>query len=436
MSGGINLIHVDPNIYALGKIFTWFIFFYVFKSIYHPQKFYPLFILYILSILCDIFTPYAYLVVAILLFLTFYWEKRSKIFLLNTILLSSLVRLISQTIANFAIIVFFTNNVSTETMQGSLSLVITANLIQAFISLLFIYLYRRFNIATIWNIEKSLLFSLLIGYLFAVIFIFMQIIQHYQAYSDLTSGIMLFILIQCTFIVIIFLKGNQGQKEAYTRELTKEQLKNLKMYTDQLEHDQIKLRHFEHNYKNTISNLRTIAQEKNYPKMKSSLNTLENYSDSYFDNISMQLFKDLNNVKNPYLKSLLISKLTLINQNNIICHFECRDSIDDILINIFDLVRLLGISFDNAIEATKNQKNGEIQVAIIEEKKQLSFIINNTTTIKTDINEIMEEGFTTKKHHSGLGLVNIQDIKKKYPNLFVQYRNNESWFKLNIVIIK
>lgn len=427
---------VDPNIYILGEIFTWMIFIYVFKSLYHPQKFYPLIILYIISVLADIFTQYDYLIVGILLFLTFYWEKRSKILLLNTILLSSLVRLISETIANFVITTFLINNISSNTIQGSALFVITAVLTQLIISLSFVFAYRRFNLSSVWNIQHSLLFSLLISYLFAVIFIFMQIIQHYQAYSDLISGIMLFILIECTFIVIIFLKSHQGQTESYTRELTKEQLKNLKMYTDQLEHDQIKLQSFEHNYKDTISSLRTIAQERNYPKMKSSLNMLETYSDSYFDNISMQLFKDLNNVKNPYLKSLLISKLTLINQNDISCHFECRDTIDNILINIFDLVRLLGISFDNAIEATKDQENGEIQVAIIEEEKQLSFIINNTTTNKTDINEMMEEGFTTKKHHSGLGLVNIQDIKKKYPNLFVQYRKNESWFNLNIVIIK
>ena len=126
----------------------------------------------------------------------------------------------------------------------------------------------------------------------------------------------------------------------------------------------------------------------------------------------------------------------MIHQNNITCHFECRDTVNDVLINIFDLVRLLGISIDNATEATKNQKNGEIQIAIIEEAAQLSFVINNTTAEQTDISDMMQEGFTTKQHHSGLGMVNVQDIKKKYPNLFVQYRKNNQWFNLSIVIIK
>ena len=431
------MIHLDPNVFLVGRLLTWVLFYYVFKSLYRPQKIYPLIILLALSLLTDMFlTKYDYFIVAILIFIAFNRQKKINHFLINAILLSSLIRLISETFANAAIIIFYNYNISTTSPSGSGLFVFTNFLIKLLISLGFVFLYKRYNVEDNWQIEKSSLFGLLIGYLFAVIYIFMQIIQHYQAYSDLISGIMLFILIQCIFIVIIFLKGNQTQKETYTRELTKEQLKNLKMYTDQLEHDQIKLRGFERNYKKTISGLKDIAQNGDYQQMHASLGTLEDYSNSYFDNISMQLFKDLNNVQNPYLKSLFISKLTLINQNNINCRFECRDLVDDALINIFDLVRLLGISFDNAIEATKGQKNGEIQIAIIQEQQQLSFIINNTMTAATDISNMMQEGFTTKKHHSGLGLVNVQDIKKKYPNLFVQYCKNDKWFDLNIVIIK
>jgi len=431
------LIHLDSNVFLVGRLLTWVLFYYVFKSLYRPQKIYPLIILLALSLLTDMFlTKYDYFIVAILIFIAFNRQKKINHFLINAILLSSLIRLISETFANAAIIIFYNYNISTTSPSGSGLFVFTNFLIKLLISLGFVFLYKRYNVEDNWQIEKSSLFGLLIGYLFAVIYIFMQIIQHYQAYSDLISGIMLFILIQCIFIVIIFLKGNQTQKETYTRELTKEQLKNLKMYTDQLEHDQIKLRGFERNYKKTISGLKDIAQNGDYQQMHASLGTLEDYSNSYFDNISMQLFKDLNNVQNPYLKSLFISKLTLINQNNINCRFECRDLVDDALINIFDLVRLLGISFDNAIEATKGQKNGEIQIAIIQEQQQLSFIINNTMTAATDISNMMQEGFTTKKHHSGLGLVNVQDIKKKYPNLFVQYCKNDKWFDLNIVIIK
>lgn len=430
------MINIDSSIFIIQKFVSWLLFFYIFKFLYRPKHFYSLIILFIPTILSAIFiNQFTYFIVAALIFGVFFQEKR-LMFLINTIVFSSLIHLLTEIVANASIIILFPNNFANTSLMEKIISVSSNILIQLIISVIFIFIYNYFKLENFLKIKSSGLFGLLIGYLFVVIYTFMQIIQNTQAYSDLISGILLFILIQCTFIVIIFLKGYQTQNEAYTRELTKEQLKNLKMYTDQLEHEQIKLRGFERNYKGTINHLRSIAQSRDFEAMNHSLITLEDYSNSYFDNISMQLFKDLNNVSNPYLKSLLISKLTIINQNNINCHFECRDVVNDISINIFDLIRLLGISFDNALEATKYQPHGEIRVAIIQEKQQLSFIINNTTTDKTDVSEMMQEGFTTKKHHSGLGLVNIQDIKKKYPNLFVQYRKNEQWFNLNIVIIK
>lgn len=424
-------------IYEIGQLLMWLLFYYVFLKIYRPKNFYLLIPLCLISILLDIFwSKAAFISSIILIYLAYNGLKKPKLFLINAILLSSLLKVVTDIVAQAMIVLFYNGHFSTKGVSGSLLFVIAGFLIRLVMSLIFLFIYQKLELEENWHIQTSSLFGLLFGYLLFVITIFMNIITHFQAYSDLISGILLFILLQCIFIMIIFLKGNQIQKSDYTRELTKEQLKNLKMYTDQLEHDQIKLRSFERNYKGVIAGLRNVATDGDYQEMQQALGKLEDYSDSYFDNISMQLFKDLNNVQNPYLKSLLISKLTLINQNQTSCHFECRDVVNEIPITIFDLVRLLGISFDNAIEATKNQEHGEIQVAIIQEKQQLSFVINNTTTEQTDLSDMMQEGFTTKQHHSGLGMVNVQDIKKKYPNLFVQYRKNDKWFNLNIVIIK
>ena len=125
----------------------------------------------------------------------------------------------------------------------------------------------------------------------------------------------------------------------------------------------------------------------------------------------------------------------IINQEKINCQFECRDVVNQVSIDIFDLVRLLGISIDNAIEATKNQTNGTIQIAIVQ-NGQLTFLINNTATKKVDLKTMTQSGYTTKKNHSGFGMVNIQEIQKKYPNLFIQYHQTNDQFKLSIQITK
>lgn len=109
--------------------------------------------------------------------------------------------------------------------------------------------------------------------------------------------------------------------------------------------------------------------------------------------------------------------------------------ITDTSINIFDLVRLLGIAIDNAIEETKKQPAGKIQLAIISEDGQLTFVIDNTVITPEAISNIKQTGYSTKKNHSGLGLSNVQDIKKKYPNLLVQYSEDNNWFHLQLVLI-
>lgn len=421
---------MESIIYDTGKLLAWFIFYGIFYSLFKLEKYYlPVFVL--ISFLSEIFlNDYSYLITFAIVYLTLWRHKKWNLALINALLLTSLIRLIYETLTSTILI-----KISTRTISGVLLFVALGLLIKMFIAIIFVFLYKRFEIEEKWQIDQSALLSLLLVYLFIAIYVFMHFIQKNKAYSDLTIGIFTFIIIQCIFIAVLFGKASQTQQLAYKRELTKEQLKNLKMYTDQLEKDHLHLRKFEHSYKDGIASLQSVATDGDYTAMKQALEKLEVYSDSYFDNISMQLFKDLNNVQNHYLKSLFISKLALIHQNNIKCHFECRNTIKEVNINIFDLVRLLGISIDNAIEATKGQTGAQIQIAIVEEQQQLSFLINNTIHSETKIQTMMQEGFTTKKNHSGLGMVNVQDIKKKYPNLFVQYRKNNDWFNLNITLL-
>ena len=396
----------------------------MFYKLYPSKIIYLPFFLVISSLSQWYWHDISYLLVAIILYSVLF-KNDSWHLLLNTILLTSLLRLISEIVAKAMQILLPNQNIF---------IVITLNiLIKLVIAVIFIFLYQRFSFKRNWQLAKSNLISYLLAYLFVVIYLFMHLIQ--QINADLLASSFLFIMLQIAFIVILFLKTNQTQRLAYRRELTKDQLHNLKLYTDQLEKDQLHLRKFERNYKNIFTSLQMLADKNDYQAINESLHQLEIYSNSYFDNISMQLFKDLGNVQNPYLKSLLISKLTLISQNKINCQFECRDVVNQVAIDVFDLVRLLGISIDNAIEATKQQENGEIQIAIVQ-NGQLIFLINNTITDKVDLQTMMQSGYTTKKNHSGFGMVNIQEIQKKYPNLFIQYHQINNQFKLSIQITK
>ncbi|WP_164506082.1 sensor histidine kinase [Companilactobacillus insicii] len=432
------MIYVEEGAFALGVLLSWIMVFAIFFSIYHDPKklnFKTITASIILLIAATITDNYAddwsFLLFVLGIYLIFEHHVKPNYFLLDEALISSITIYIVDIIMSAVMMIF----VRTQITQGW-TFTFVSSAIEWILAIIIILLYRHFHLTTfLKKSEKSPVVTLLLTYFFVVLSIFMNFIDHFEAYRKLIIGILLFVVIQIIVLLLIFLLESKRQKNLYQQQLSEEQFKNLKMYTDQLERDQLSLRKFKHDYENLLLSLRTVADSDNNNALLESLNKFETYSDDYFSNVSMKLYKDLNNIQNPYLKSLFISKLNQINHENIECHFECRDVITDTSINIFDLVRLLGIAIDNAIEETKKQPAGKIQLAIISEDGQLTFVIDNTVITPEAISNIKQTGYSTKKNHSGLGLSNVQDIKKKYPNLLVQYSEDNNWFHLQLVLI-
>ncbi|WP_164509342.1 GHKL domain-containing protein [Companilactobacillus jidongensis] len=261
----------------------------------------------------------------------------------------------------------------------------------------------------------------------------MSLVQKYEAYKNLITEIILFLALQSSLVIFLFIYDRKRQKEKYKQNIIEEKSKNLELYTQSLEKEQLKLRKFKHDYKNMIVSLRSFTSK--IPELDETINKFDDYSSDYFKGQFLNQYKDLGNVENSYLKSLLISKFHAINLNETECTFECRDKIDNLTINIFDLIRLLGISIDNAIESTENQSNGKIGINIVKKNNQLLFLINNTSPSNGSVYKLMNEGYSTKQGHSGFGLSNIQEIKKKYPdNITSKYEKSDGWFKLELII--
>ena len=67
------------------------------------------------------------------------------------------------------------------------------------------------------------------------------------------------------------------------------------------------------------------------------------------------MFNDFDNVKNPYLKNILLNKIAQAKDKGINVYFECHYPINKLNIQPYDLVRIIEIMFDNAIEAVLNK---------------------------------------------------------------------------------
>ncbi|WP_297816470.1 sensor histidine kinase [uncultured Lactobacillus sp.] len=274
----------------------------------------------------------------------------------------------------------------------------------------------------------------LIAYAFIALHVIGLVIM--RADQDMTgiliTGLLLFI--QFLFMIYAFNVQNKIFERNLKNELEQERERNLEVYLQNLEYSEERLRRFKHDYQNLLLSLRSAAKSDNTSDL---LKKLDNYSKTELDSGSFEKFKDLTRIKNLQIKSLLISKINEIKKDQISFRFECTTVIDNLseLIDPFDLSRILGIVFDNAIEASKNNPEGEIKAYMFQDKHSFSFEIENKMQDKVKISEIKKAGVSTKENHQGLGLSNIEQIKQKYPNLFINYQVKQDWFifSLNIV---
>lgn len=414
---------------AITRLFLMLNFIYLYRKL--PKiKLLILPICYLTILTIDFFMNPIILVPFIFVMYLLLKEKGQKdYFLLNAIITSFLINILSDIISSSITSIFYKSN------KGDAFIVIIELTSVFIIALLLNLVLIKSPILRIIKSAKTPTFSIIEIYFYTVTISFIYFIQKFKAYTTLISGILLFLIIQAIIVICFYLYTTKHQQAKFEKKLMLEQLDNLSQYTKQLDKDQKEMHKFKHDFKNILSSLNTIALSNDNPNLKKSLTELEGYSSQYFSNISMDDFKDLEYISNIYIKSLLISKLKTIKANGITCYFECKNDISHIDLNIFDLIRILGVSIDNAIEETAHQANGKIQIILINKNNQIDIIIKNTITKSIPINQIQQYGFSTKKKHEGLGMVNIQDIKQKYRNLLIHYNVLDKWFYTQISII-
>jgi len=301
------------------------------------------------------------------------------------------------------------------------------------------FLIKRVKLYQLFIKEKNYLLLGLIVYAFIALHIIGLISM--KANQDLTGILItaLLLFIQFLFMIYAFYIQNKLFDRRLEDRLNKERENNLKSYLKNLEYSEEKLRRFKHDYRNMLISLRNAIKEDNNDIL---INKLDRYSENELDQENFEEYKDLIRVKDLQVKSILISKINEIDRNNIKFSFECATKIDNLdkLVNPFDLSRIIGIAFDNAIEESKallkqNKKaHIEIMISSNEDGEFEYEIQNKRRDSEISLKQIQQRGYSTKKSHSGMGLANINSIKNKYENMTISYEIPKGYFDFYLVI--
>lgn len=281
------------------------------------------------------------------------------------------------------------------------------------------------------QVHRILVVMFIIMYALTLIFTVMQ-----KLYGHV-ENLLIFLIIQLIFFWILYFSINRREKQRIHNELVENRLSNLKEYTDHLEQEQRKLRKFKHDYQNMLLSLEENLRSSDSQDAKDYLQTFKQYSDNYISESGLWMFNDFDNVKTPYLKSILINKTSQATEQGIDVHFECRYDVDQIAMEPYDLVRIVGVAYDNAIEAVRNldKNHRKINVMVYRTKGQTEITIANPMQTAENLIHLKKEGVTTKKGHSGLGLANIEEISANYSNVLVNYREVKGWFTIQFTIM-
>ena len=130
------------------------------------------------------------------------------------------------------------------------------------------------------------------------------------------------------------------------------------------------------------------------------------------------------NLKNMHileLKSILGIKLESALNLEIDINVEICDPIYEIDMYIIDLIRVVNILFDNAIEECKKQKGMKLQLAIVKTNQFTKIIVvNELVEPILDVSILFGENYSTKGENRGIGLPSLRRILSGYSNITLE----------------
>lgn len=227
------------------------------------------------------------------------------------------------------------------------------------------------------------------------------------------------------FLVYVFVKEYSRNAEIMLKQQSYENLRN---YMTQIEELYQQLRGFKHDYANIMASMDSYIESKDLEGLKA-------YYEREILPVSVKISKGndavvkLHNLDILELKSLMSLKLNYALELNIEVSLEITEKIDRAEMKTLDLVRVMGILLDNAIEACQECENAKIQIALVRMENNVTFIIRNTyLKHEMDYSKIGTAGISSKGKQRGIGLFNIKSILNDYENVFLDTEYGDTFF--------
>ena len=223
------------------------------------------------------------------------------------------------------------------------------------------------------------------------------------------------------FMLLLFL-GFVRYLVMYEQSMDKLKVKEANLlqqqaYIQRLEKMQEEMRLFRHDYKNMLASMYLYAKDGENKQIQEFVQRTIDYIDGSVTE-ELRQSAQIGNIQITELKSLILTKLMKMNQENVGCHLEVRMPIDKISMETDELCRCMGILIDNAIEAVREEEKAAVDIILSREEDMVTVLISNAGGEIHEFHRIGERGFSTKGKERGLGLYSYHKILDAYDNVF------------------
>ena len=205
--------------------------------------------------------------------------------------------------------------------------------------------------------------------------------------------------------------------------------KHLQTYTDEIVTLYNEIRGFRHDYTGMLISLRMAIESKDLQEIDRVYSEVLVKANQKLRSDKYTYF-DLNNIEDSALRSLIAQSIVNAKTNDVEYTLEVKDIITPLSMELLDLVRVMSVLLNNAVEGAVESYQKQLEVAIIKlDLETLVVIQNSCKKRKVKSEDLFELGFSTKGRHRGLGLNNVKEILGKYDNVILETEIDNDVFK-------